>query len=463
MDDNGYITFTDVSMSTPSGQVEAFSNTTLQIDYSTNTVSVVGGGALTFNGVSYTNFALTSGAVDGPTHFALTSGTPGIGPMLELNWTGQSPTAFDNLSTVIPGPFTSFVTNTITPAICFAAGTLIRTPAGDVAVETLKAGDLVLTASGDMRPVKWMGHTDVDFRRTPRASPGLPIRIAADAFGPARPSRDLYLSAGHSVCLDLLGEVLIPVGYLLNGSTIAEIETDEITYWHVELDGQDILVANNLPAESYLAMGNRGSFEELRGLLPAMVEGQERTHADFCRPVATEGPIIEFVRQRLVARAEELGWTQVRDADLHLMVDGRVVRPLAEDDAAAFLFPASAKDVRLMSNTFVPAAFGLHDQRRLGVMVVGLVLSGSVGEPRRVSIDDDRLCDGLYGAEASGPNRWRWTNGEFVLDPGLWEGLSGQISLHVAYDRTTVRGWFAPPACTNRVDEVYRPKLYAVS
>ena len=101
--------------------------------------------------------------------------------------------------------------------IAFAAGTLIRTPGGEVAVETLKVGDLVLTASGEMRPVKWMGHTDVDFRRTPRGSPGFPIRIAADAFGPSRPSRDLYLPAGHCVCVDLLGQVLIPVGSLVNG------------------------------------------------------------------------------------------------------------------------------------------------------------------------------------------------------------------------------------------------------
>ena len=150
-----------------------------------------------------------------------------------------------------------------------------------------------------MRPVKWMGHRDVDFRLTPNASPGLPIRIAADAFGPARPSQDLYLSAGHSVCVDLVGEVFIPIGHLVNGATIAEVEVDTIIYWHVELDSHDILVANNLPAESYLAMANRGAFEELRGLLPAMLEGRERTHADFCRPVVTKGPVLDFARKRL--------------------------------------------------------------------------------------------------------------------------------------------------------------------
>jgi hypothetical protein len=228
--------------------------------------------------------------------------------------------------------------------VCFAAGTLIRTPLGDTPVETLKIGDVVLTGSGEMRRVKWMGHRDVDFRLTPNASPRQPIRIAADAFGPSRPSQDLYLSAGHSVCVDLLGEVFIPVGYLVNGATIAKVEVEEITYWHVELDSHDILIANNLPAESYLAMGNRGAFEELRGLLPAVMEGRERTHADFCRPVVTEGPILDFVRQRLVARAEEIGWRQSRDADLRLVADSDVLRPRVEGSFARREFPATAMD-----------------------------------------------------------------------------------------------------------------------
>ena len=237
--------------------------------------------------------------------------------------------------------------------MCFAAGTLIRTPAGDVPVETLKAGDLVLTASGDARPVKWVGHTEFDFRASP-GQKALPIRIVADAFGPNRPSQDLYLSAGHSVCVDLVGEVFIPVGYLINGGTIAQVEADTISYWHVELDSHDVLLANNLPAESYLAMGNRGAFEEMRGLLPAILEGRDTTHADFCRPVVTDGPMVDFVRKRLATRAEELGWTRSCDPDLRLLVDGKVHRPLDGDGAALFLFPSGARDVRLVSNTLSP-------------------------------------------------------------------------------------------------------------
>ncbi len=241
-----------------------------------------------------------------------------------------------------------------------------------------------------------MGHRDVDFRRTPKASPGLPIRIAQDAFGPAHPSQDLYLSSGHSVCVDLIGEVFIPVGNLVNGATIAQVECDTVTYWHVELDTHDILIANNLPAESYLAMGNRSAFEEMRGLLPANLDEFKRTHADFCRPVVLDGPVLAFARQRLMERAEAIGWTPLRDADLHLIVDGEVRRPLIEGDAAVFLFPASARDVRLKSNTFIPALVGGGDPRPLGMSLTGLVFLGGGAEARSISLDDRRLQDGLH-------------------------------------------------------------------
>ena len=45
--------------------------------------------------------------------------------------------------------------------VCFAAGTEISTPAGEVPVEKLKTGDLVLTAHNGPRPVTWIGHGKV--------------------------------------------------------------------------------------------------------------------------------------------------------------------------------------------------------------------------------------------------------------------------------------------------------------
>jgi hypothetical protein len=208
-------------------------------------------------------------------------------------------------------------------------------------------------------------------------------------------------------------------------------------------------------------MCNRGAFEGES--LAAFAEGHEKTHADFCRGVLTEGPVLEFVRQRLLARAGELGWKPKRDPDLHLRVDGRVVRPLAEEGAAVFLLPASAKDVRLMSNVFSGAVQGSPDQRDLGVMLAALSFSGSRdGEPRRIALDDKRLCHGVHGVENHSGALRRWTTGEAILDPELWKGLSGQVALLVTYDQNAVRGWTAPARESAVPEAEPKPKLYVI-
>jgi hypothetical protein len=45
--------------------------------------------------------------------------------------------------------------------VCFLAGTLIATPTGEVPVECLNIGDLVLTADGRAVPVKWIGRQTI--------------------------------------------------------------------------------------------------------------------------------------------------------------------------------------------------------------------------------------------------------------------------------------------------------------
>jgi autotransporter passenger strand-loop-strand repeat protein len=133
---------------------------------------------------------------------------------------------------------------------CFAPGTLIATPGGAVAVETLRAGDLVLTADGARMPVRWLGVQTVATRF---ADPllMLPIRIRAGALGENLPGRDLLLSPGHAV---LLEDLLVQAGALVNGTSIVR-ETDvpeRLRYYHVELDSHALLLAEGVAAESFL-------------------------------------------------------------------------------------------------------------------------------------------------------------------------------------------------------------------
>ncbi len=187
--------------------------------------------------------------------------------------------------------------------VCFTTGTLIRTDRGEVAVEDLQVGDRAVTASGALRPVIWIGHRTLDGAGGSLPHDQQPVRIRAGAFGGGLPTRDLSLSPGHPVLVGAdangAGGHLVPVMCLINGTTIAREPAASVTYWHVELDAHDILLAEGLAAESYLDWGDR----------PFFTEGSDHAlhNPDFvvpglsarCRPVAVDGPVVEAERARL--------------------------------------------------------------------------------------------------------------------------------------------------------------------
>lgn len=189
---------------------------------------------------------------------------------------------------------------------CYAAGTSIATERGDVAVEDLCAGDHVVLAGGGWAPVVWLGHRRLQCRTHPRPADVQPVRIAAHAFGLGRPARDLWLSPDHAVFVE---GVLIPIRYLLNGATVRQEDVATVTYWHVELPAHAALLAEGLPAESYLDTGNRAAFAN--GGVVAWA------HPDFARrtwesrgfaPLVTEGAARDLIYRQLLAQAFALGW-----------------------------------------------------------------------------------------------------------------------------------------------------------
>ena len=191
---------------------------------------------------------------------------------------------------------------------CFAAGTRIRTPTGDVAVEKLREGDVVLTLDGEARPVQWIGQRRVDCLRHPDPATVLPIRIAAHAFAHNRPRRDLYLSPDHAIYAE---NVLIPVRYLINGATIRQVTVEEVTYFHIELEKHDVVWAEGLPTETYLDTGDRACFAnggDVVTLHPAWHRpGPEVTlvmDALGYAPLRLTGPEVRRVRALLATRPE---------------------------------------------------------------------------------------------------------------------------------------------------------------
>lgn len=84
-----------------------------------------------------------------------------------------------------------------TPPRCFCAGTMLVTLRGEVPVETVRPGDLVLTLSGEgapLKPVTWTGLVEIDLAGHPDPMAVRPVRIAAGAIEPGMPIRDLCVS-----------------------------------------------------------------------------------------------------------------------------------------------------------------------------------------------------------------------------------------------------------------------------
>ena len=337
---------------------------------------------------------------------------------------------------------------------CFASGTTIRVARGyaceDIAVEDLAVGDLAITATGARRPIRWIGHRKVDCTRNPGPRAAWPVRVAAGAFADNLPSRDLLLSPGHSVCVNVISDVLIPVQELVNGATIAYAPMDEITYWHIELDTHDILLANNLPAESFLEMGaNRGLLAKgADAELPAEVTS--RTHADFCRRFVDSGPLLDVVRDELSRRAEELGWTPSTAVEILGHVGDRTVTPMILDGVVIFSLLVGDGELVIRTSKTTPALHGGDDPRHLGLAVYDLTLQTEAGETRSVDLDSPDLLGCFHEGERLDGLHYRWMRNDLVVPASLFTGIDGPRMLRLSFEPSTIRGWTRPAPAVSR-------------
>ncbi|GAN78177.1 Hint domain-containing protein [Acidisphaera rubrifaciens] len=168
---------------------------------------------------------------------------------------------------------------------CFVTGTRIATARGAVAVEALRAGDMIVLADGGTLPVRWVGRRQLACASHPDPHSVWPVRIAAGAFGAAGPAHDLYLSPDHAVFID---GALIPAKHLVDGDAVARVACDTVTYWHVELPRHAVLLAEGLACESFLDTRQR------RGDYVTRV-----WEAEGCAELVVTGPRLAAARARL--------------------------------------------------------------------------------------------------------------------------------------------------------------------
>ena len=187
---------------------------------------------------------------------------------------------------------------TITVA-CYCAGTLILTSRGEMPVEILAIGDLVVTASGERRPIKWIGRRSYGKDVVSRHPHLRPIRIAAGAIASQVPTADLFVSPLHALLID---GVLVPAIALANGISILPVPAEtRIDYVHLELETHDVILANGAAAETFIDDDSRAMFvnaSEYHRLYPSAAGCLPR-----CAPLLDQGAALEAIRDRLAIRA----------------------------------------------------------------------------------------------------------------------------------------------------------------
>lgn len=164
---------------------------------------------------------------------------------------------------------------------CFTPGTMILTGGGEVPVEALRPGDLVLTRDHGLQELRWIGRREVSLVEM-LANPALrPVRIGAGALGQG-PERAMLVSPQHRVLIEgaraemLFGEaeVLVPALHLAGADRA--LPAEGISYIHLLFDRHEIVQSDGIwsesfqPAERSLSALDAAVRDEILALFPEL-------------------------------------------------------------------------------------------------------------------------------------------------------------------------------------------------
>ena len=171
---------------------------------------------------------------------------------------------------------------------CFTPGTMILTDRGEVPVEALQPGDLVVTRDNGLQPLRWIGQRQLS-RAQLLADPDLqPVRIAKGALAGEGPARTMLVSPQHRVLIEgaraelLFGEteVLVPAKHLVGHAEATRALPEEgVTYVHILFDRHEVVLSDGIwtesfqPAERMLNAMDAAVRAELLALFPGLEAG----------------------------------------------------------------------------------------------------------------------------------------------------------------------------------------------
>ncbi|QHM91092.1 Hint domain-containing protein [Acetobacter pasteurianus] len=339
----------------------------------------------------------------------------------------------------------SFNGDTVT-VTCFLAGSMIRTPEGEKAVENIQLGDDVLAFDWQhnknvARTVVWAGkahaHVQADLADD---EAGWPVRILENAIAPGVPYKDMLVTAEH--CLFFNGK-FVPARMLVNGVSIFyDKSITSYDYYHVETEQHAVITADGVQTESYLDTGNRSSFRQLGKVVALRGKAKSWAH-DAGAPLGVERAFVEPLFYALSARARKIASPAVcaqtakttTDPDLHLVTNtGAIVRPLRKETKKySFMLPSGTQFVRVVSRASRPAdVIGpfVDDRRYMGVAVMDVRLFCAT---LTHDITAHLQAEKPAGWHASDWTDCAWTNGDAVLPLGdyLTNGNMGILSMTI--------------------------------
>nr|WP_318272799.1 Hint domain-containing protein [Paracoccus saliphilus] len=184
-------------------------------------------------------------------------------------------------------------------ALCYLRGTLIMTDRGEVPVEHLREGDMVLCRIGGLREIRWIGRQSFAGHKVFGKEA---IRFAPGAIDQGMPRRPLLVSPGHSV---LIGNTLMLAADLVNGITVTrEASRERWDYFQLDLGVHDLVLADGAWSESFADWGTfRDSFDNASDFRRRFPDHLAPEIPQLCAPRPVEGPVYAAALQAMARRA----------------------------------------------------------------------------------------------------------------------------------------------------------------
>lgn len=186
---------------------------------------------------------------------------------------------------------------------CFTPGALITTARGECPVEQLTTDDRVVTRDNGVRPVRWIGKTQMfqhDFKSNAHL---LPVLLRRGSLGKDLPERDMLVSPNHRILVErgrsavkyAEPEVLVAAKHLTTPG-VQPVPSAGTTYIHFMCDQHEVVLADGVWTETFQpedhslkGVGNAQRLEILE-LFPALKTAQGLAAYPAARPVIGATP-----------------------------------------------------------------------------------------------------------------------------------------------------------------------------